>query len=54
MYKDHTDKQGTCLLGVNTIATRVNLSRSTLKRVLDDLEKAGLVEKSNRWRETGV
>ncbi|MCM1222258.1 MAG: helix-turn-helix domain-containing protein, partial [Lachnospiraceae bacterium] len=27
--------------------------RSTVKRALDDLVKAGLVEKASRWRENG-
>ena len=51
--KDHANKQGTCWPGIKTIATGVSLSRSTVKRALNDLEKAGLVEKSSRWRENG-
>ena len=51
--KDHANKQGTCWPGINTIATGLNLSRSTVKRALDDLVKAGLVEKSGRWRKNG-
>ena len=51
--KDHTDKDGTCWPGINTIAAGLKLSRSTIKRALDDLVKAGLVEKSSRWRENG-
>lgn len=39
--------------GINTIAAGVSLSRSTVKRALDDLVRAGLVEKSNRRRENG-
>ena len=35
------------------IATGLNLSRSTVKRALNDLVKAGLVEKFSRWRENG-
>ena len=31
----------------------VSLSRSTVKRALDDLVRAGLVEKSRRWRGNG-
>ncbi len=49
--KDHANKNGTCWPGINTIAAGVSLSRSTVKRALDDLVKAGLVVKSNRWRE---
>lgn len=51
--KDHANKQGTCWPGINTIAAGVSLSRSTVKRALDDLVKAGLVEKARRWRENG-
>ena len=51
--KDHANKQGTCWPGIKTIAFGVSLSRSTVKRALNDLEKAGLVEKSSRWRENG-
>ena len=51
--KDHANKQGICWPGINTIAEGLSLSRSTVKRALDDLVKAGLVEKSNRWRENG-
>ena len=49
--KDHANKEGTCWPGIKTIASGVSLSRSTVKRALDDLVKAGLVEKSSRWRE---
>ena len=51
--KDHTNKEGTCWPGIKTIAAGVSLSRSTVKRALDDLMKVGLVEKSSRWRENG-
>lgn len=51
--KDHANKQGTCWPGINTIAAGVSLSRSTVKRALNDLINAGLVEKSKRWRENG-
>ncbi len=51
--KDHSNKEGTCWPGINTIAAGVSLSRSTVKRALGDLVRAGLVEKSSRWRENG-
>lgn len=51
--KDHANKEGTCWPGINTIAAGVSLSRSTVKRALNDLVNAGLVEKSKRWRENG-
>lgn len=51
--KDHANKDGACWPGIKTIAAGVSLSRSTVKRALDDLVKAGLVEKCSRWRENG-
>lgn len=51
--KDHANKEGTCWPGINTIAAGVSLSRSTVKRALDDLVRAGLVEKTPRWRGNG-
>ena len=51
--KDHANKEGTCWPGINTIAAGVSLSRSAVKRALNDLVKAGLLEKSHRWRENG-
>ena len=51
--KDHANKEGTCWPGIKTVAAGVSLSRSTVKRALDDLVRAGLVEKAQRWRENG-
>ena len=54
MYlKDHADMQGRCWPGIKTIAAELNLSRSTVKRALDDLYKEGLISKEPRWRENG-
>ena len=51
--KDHANKEGACWPGIKTIAAGVSLSRSTVKRALDDLMKVGLVVKSSRQRENG-
>lgn len=51
--EDHANKEGACWPGIKTIAAGVSLSRSTVKRALDDLVRAGLVEKTRRWRENG-
>ena len=51
--KDHADKDGACWPGINTIAAGVSLSRSTVKRALEDLVRAGLVTKERRWRGNG-
>ena len=51
--KDHADKQGRCWPGIRTIAAELDMSRSTVKRALDDLCKEGLISKEPRWRENG-
>ena len=54
MYlKDHADKNGRCWPGIKTIAKDLELSSSTVRRALGDLDKAGLVSKTHRWRENG-
>ena len=54
MYlKDHVDSEGRCRSGIRTIAAELGFSRSTVKRALDDLQKAGLLRKDPRWRENG-
>ncbi len=54
MYlRDHADRDGTCWPGIRTIAAELRLSRSTVKRALDDLCKAELIAKESRWRENG-
>ncbi len=51
--KDHADSEGKCWPGIRTISAELRLSRSTVKRALDDLCKAGLISKEQRWRENG-
>ena len=54
MYlKDHADSEGRCWPGIRTISTELGLSRSTVKRALEDLCKADLITKEPRWRENG-
>lgn len=54
MYlKDHADKNGQCWPGIRTIAAELGISRSTVKRALDDLCRAGLITRESRWRENG-
>ena len=54
MYlKDRADSEGRCWPAIKTISKELNLSRSTVKRALDDLCQAGLLTKENRWRENG-
>ena len=54
MYlRDHADSEGKCWPGIRTIAAELGLSRSTVKRALDELYNAELVAKEHRWRENG-
>lgn len=54
MYlKDRADSEGRCWPGIRTIAAELDLSRSTVKRALDDLDRAGLIAREPRWRENG-
>lgn len=54
MYlKDHADQNGQCWPGIRTIAAELDLSRSTVKRALDDLCQAGLLTRESRWRKNG-
>lgn len=54
MYlKDRSDSQGRCWPAIRTIALELGFSRSTVKRALDDLCRAGLLRKESRWRENG-
>jgi len=42
MYlRDRSDAEGKCWPGIKTIASDMKLSRSTVKRAVSDLEKAG-------------
>ena len=51
MYlKDHADKEGKCWPGIRTISAELRLSRSTVKRALDDLCEAELIYNKARER----
>ncbi len=51
--RDRAGKGSDCWPAVKTIAYDLQLSRSTVKRALHDLVKAGLIEKESRYRENG-
>ena len=42
-----------CFPAIKTICNDMKLSRSTVKRAISDLEKAGFVVKERRYRENG-
>ena len=48
--RDRAGKGSDCWPAVKTIAADLQLSRSTVKRALNDLVKEGLIEKESRYR----
>lgn len=54
MYlQDRANKENQCYPAINTIARELKLSRSTVKRAIEDLEKNGYLKREPRWREHG-
>ena len=54
MYlKDRSNSAGSCWPGIKTIAKDLNLSRSTVKRALADLERRGYLQRILRYRDNG-
>ena len=54
MYlRDRADPQGRCWPSIRTIGRELGLSRSTVKRALEDLVKSGYLKKEPRYRENG-
>lgn len=50
---DRANKDGECLPAIPTIASKLKLSPSTVRRALRDLRKEGLLETEQRYREKG-
>lgn len=42
-----------CFPAISTICRETKLSRSTVKRAIGDLEKAGFIDKERRYRQDG-
>lgn len=54
MYlRDRSNGEGACWPSIGTIARELRLSRSTVQRALNDLYRAGFLEKQNRHRPNG-
>ncbi len=49
--KDRANKQNQCFPSMNTIARDLHISSSTVKRALNDLERAGFITRQNRFRQ---
>lgn len=55
MYlQDRADKESKCWPSIATIARELDLSRSTVKRAMKDLEQAGHLEREARRRDNGA
>ena len=50
---DRANKDGECWPAIPTIARELKLSQSTVRRALQDLRKAGLLETEQRYRTHG-
>ena len=54
MYlRDRSGTAGNCWPGINTIAADLHLSRSTVKRALNELTAKGYLQKESRFRPNG-
>ena len=54
MYlKDRSDSHNKCWPGIKTIASDLELSRSTVKRALNELVASGYLVKEERYRSNG-
>ena len=50
---DREGKDAQCWPAIPTIAKDLKISQSTVRRALEDLRKAGLVETKQRYRKSG-
>lgn len=50
---DRANKDGICWPSIPTISKDLKLSKSTTRRAVNDLRKAGLVKTEKRYRENG-
>ncbi len=50
---DRKNKDNVTWPGLNTIARELSLSRSTVKRAIQDLEQSGLIRKEAHYRQNG-
>ena len=50
---DRANKEGICWPAIPTIAKDLKLSQSTVRRALQDLREAGLLETEQRYRTRG-
>lgn len=48
--KNRANEDNQCFPAIGTIAKDLHISDSTVKRVLNDLERAGFIKRKNRFR----
>jgi len=51
--KYRANKENSCFPSIRTICSDLHISRSTVKRALNDLELAGFLQREHRYRELG-
>ena len=51
--RDRANASGSCWPGIKTIASDLGLSRSTVKRAINELERKGFLLKNPRYRANG-
>lgn len=50
---DRSDPDGKCWPAIRTIGRELGISRSTVKRALHDLDRAGFLRREARFRDNG-
>lgn len=50
---ERANENGECWPAIDTISQEIKLSRSTVKRAIIDLKKAGFIETEQRYRTKG-
>jgi len=51
--KDRANQEGQCFPAIGTIARELTMSRKTVERAIQDLERSGFIKKEQRWRTNG-
>lgn len=54
VLNEYADKNGYCFPSLKTIAQGTGLSKSTVKRAIQDLTAAGFIQREQRYRENGA
>ncbi|MDL2248993.1 helix-turn-helix domain-containing protein [Tyzzerella sp. OttesenSCG-928-J15] len=54
MYlRDRANSEGKCFPAIKTIASELNIGKTTVKRALNELATNGIISKEERFRENG-